>query len=100
LPKVQKGYCVDLTLVYGLFMGSGNPAAPAGTKQMASKKQTAKTTHRVRNRATGEAVSFHASYRSAMVEAGRLGYNLSQPMTYDTLQSDGRWWNAGDGYTA
>ena len=33
---MQKEYCVDLTLVYGLFMGSGNPAAPNGMKQMAN----------------------------------------------------------------
>jgi len=66
---------------------------------MASKNQTAKTTERVRNRDTGEVISYHASHRAAMVEMGRQ-WNFGVKATMDSLTGDGLWWNAGEGILA
>ena len=65
---------------------------------MASKKQTAKTTNRVRDRATGQVLSFHHSHRSAMVETGRQWAFACKTATMDNLTHDGKWWNPGEGF--
>lgn len=63
---------------------------------MASKTQTAKTTDRVRNRETGEIISYHASHRAAGNECIRQ-WNRGVRATQDSL-SDGKWWNPADGF--
>lgn len=65
---------------------------------MASKTQTAKTTDRVRNKETGEIISYHSSHRAAMVEAGRQWAKGVQATQDSWHGQSGRWWNAGQGY--